>query len=418
MSWRQLAHQALNFFMIIGSALMIWKGLSVATNSESPIVVVLSESMEPAFQRGDLLFLSMFSDPIRVGDICVFKIEGKQVPIVHRVIEIHDETKTGQQYILTKGDNNRVDDRGLYNPHQMWIREKDVVGRVKGFLPYVGMITIVLNDYPQLKVLLLVVLVSKKPPHRCCAMDERKKKLEALAAKRREAEEKAEAKKGGGSGGGGGGSKKSAAPSASSRGGGSSKVSAKVLNKREEELEKKLERDMQGRADDYDEGDGFIVGSEDDEGGGQLSGFYVLRTRCTLTHLVLDDDEDDDDDDSDDGRSKRKKPSSSSKSKAKPPPKKQKKSRRDASDDEDDEDSEDDGASKGRRKKKEKEPKKPKKKRRSGGSDDDEEDEDEDDLSGLDTSVIIKSAGRTRASKGKVDYAKFGDGEEDEEEDD
>ena len=47
--------------------------------------------MEPAFQRGDLLFLTMSQDPIRVGDISVFKIEGKEIPIVHRVIELHDE---------------------------------------------------------------------------------------------------------------------------------------------------------------------------------------------------------------------------------------------------------------------------------------------------------------------------------------
>ncbi|KAJ3108747.1 Signal peptidase complex catalytic subunit S11C [Phlyctochytrium planicorne] len=100
----------------------------------------------------------MASDPIRVGDICVFKIEGKAVPIVHRVIEVHDRAENGTQAILTKGDNNPVDDRGLYNPRQMWIKETDVVGRVKGFLPYVGMITIILNDYPQLKVVLLVVL--------------------------------------------------------------------------------------------------------------------------------------------------------------------------------------------------------------------------------------------------------------------
>jgi signal peptidase len=29
----------------------------VMTHSESPVVVVLSGSMEPAFQRGDILFL-------------------------------------------------------------------------------------------------------------------------------------------------------------------------------------------------------------------------------------------------------------------------------------------------------------------------------------------------------------------------
>ena len=37
----QIYYQFLNFAMIISSALMIWKGLMVATGSESPIVVVL-----------------------------------------------------------------------------------------------------------------------------------------------------------------------------------------------------------------------------------------------------------------------------------------------------------------------------------------------------------------------------------------
>ena len=33
---------------------------------------------------------------------------------------------------LTKGDNNQVDDRGLYAPGQLWLEKKDVVGRAKG----------------------------------------------------------------------------------------------------------------------------------------------------------------------------------------------------------------------------------------------------------------------------------------------
>ena len=48
--------------MIVSSALMIWKGLMVVTGSESPIVVVLSGSMEPAFQRGELLFLTNYEE--------------------------------------------------------------------------------------------------------------------------------------------------------------------------------------------------------------------------------------------------------------------------------------------------------------------------------------------------------------------
>lgn len=48
--------------------------------------------MEPAFHRGDLLLLTHDQNaPIRVGDIVVFKIEGREIPIVHRVIKVHEK---------------------------------------------------------------------------------------------------------------------------------------------------------------------------------------------------------------------------------------------------------------------------------------------------------------------------------------
>ncbi|XP_063997827.1 signal peptidase complex catalytic subunit SEC11C isoform X3 [Pogoniulus pusillus] len=154
----ELYYQVLNFAMIVSSALMIWKGLIVITGSESPIVVVLSGSMEPAFHRGDLLFLTNFhDDPIRAGEIVVFKVEGRDIPIVHRVIKIH-EKENGNIKFLTKGDNNEVDDRGLYKEGQNWLEKKDVVGRARGFLPYVGMVTIIMNDYPKFKYALLAVM--------------------------------------------------------------------------------------------------------------------------------------------------------------------------------------------------------------------------------------------------------------------
>lgn len=127
-------------------------------NSESPIVVVLSESMEPAFERGDLLLLSLTSSRISHGDITVYKIKGRDIPIVHRVINVHDDAKTGKQLILTKGDNNEVDDRGLYNVNQMWIAREDLMGRVVGHLPKVGMLTIIMNDYPAFKYVLIGML--------------------------------------------------------------------------------------------------------------------------------------------------------------------------------------------------------------------------------------------------------------------
>jgi len=73
---RLAAFSLANLAMIVFSALMLWKGLIAVTGSDSPVVVVLSGSMEPAFQRGDVLLLDNNRPDIAVGDIVVFKIAG------------------------------------------------------------------------------------------------------------------------------------------------------------------------------------------------------------------------------------------------------------------------------------------------------------------------------------------------------
>lgn len=185
---RVFAYHFLKLLMIILSALMIWKGAMVYTNSESPVVVVLSGSMEPAFQRGDILFLmNNYDEPIRVGEIVVFKIAGRDIPIVHRVVRVHehaagegdDASRTPEERAehkermlalaggvdpgpdidyLTKGDNNSVDDRGLYHEDQLWLKRDQILGRARGCLPYVGMVTVLLNDYPWAKFVLVGVM--------------------------------------------------------------------------------------------------------------------------------------------------------------------------------------------------------------------------------------------------------------------
>ena len=51
-----------------------------------------SGSMEPAFFRGDLLLLTNhYDEPIRAGEIVVFKIKDRDIPIVHRVIKVHEK---------------------------------------------------------------------------------------------------------------------------------------------------------------------------------------------------------------------------------------------------------------------------------------------------------------------------------------
>lgn len=101
--------------------------------------------MEPAFYRGDILFLSNPRNArYQTGDITVYKLPGGDIPIVHRVLETHDVTpkkkrKSGSvsqavqptQLMLTKGDNNEVDDIILYGGLE-WLERKHIIGKVRG----------------------------------------------------------------------------------------------------------------------------------------------------------------------------------------------------------------------------------------------------------------------------------------------
>eukprot|EP01065_Artemidia_motanka_P017994 TRINITY_DN2137_c0_g1_i1.p1 TRINITY_DN2137_c0_g1~~TRINITY_DN2137_c0_g1_i1.p1 ORF type:complete len:230 (+),score=48.81 TRINITY_DN2137_c0_g1_i1:85-690(+) len=165
---RQFLQSSIGLLMVVCSALMIWKSLMCVTWSESPIVVVLSGSMEPGFQRGDLLFLSLWDhEPYAAGDVVVFKVDGRDIPIVHRVIRSHrlaDDEKNPPDhgkgfYLLTKGDNNGVDDLTLYADGQRWVEKRHLLGKAQGYLPFVGMVTILMNDYPYLKFGIITVLV-------------------------------------------------------------------------------------------------------------------------------------------------------------------------------------------------------------------------------------------------------------------
>lgn len=122
------------------------------TDSPSPIVVVLSGSMEPAFQRGDLLLLwnrNLFAET-NVGEVVVYEIKDKDIPIVHRVVRkfgsgfvrpapagiyhlyrLADSVLSRPEAkLLTKGDNNLSDDTELYAKGQDYLVRKDIIGRL------------------------------------------------------------------------------------------------------------------------------------------------------------------------------------------------------------------------------------------------------------------------------------------------
>jgi len=65
--------------------------------------VVISDSMKPEFQRGDMVLMQAFFKEPKVGDIITFNAEDARYAITHRVVS------TGE-IITTKGDNNPYKD--------------------------------------------------------------------------------------------------------------------------------------------------------------------------------------------------------------------------------------------------------------------------------------------------------------------
>ena len=126
--------------MVVCTAFSLWKALGLFADSPSPIVVVLSGSMEPVFHRGDLLVLSNRKSAVDVGDVVVYNVKGRDIPIVHRVIKQHwkqDENGIEKQFLLTKGDNNPTDDIELYARGQIYLdRQEEIIGLVEGYLTW------------------------------------------------------------------------------------------------------------------------------------------------------------------------------------------------------------------------------------------------------------------------------------------
>lgn len=95
-------------------------------------IAVISNSMNPYFQRGDICIIRKITDysqirNIKEGDVIEYQLN--DIYILHRVIEVK-QSNQGYSYI-TKGDNNKEQDLLIVN-------EEQVVGKVEYIVPYLG----------------------------------------------------------------------------------------------------------------------------------------------------------------------------------------------------------------------------------------------------------------------------------------
>ena len=65
------------------------------------LTVVVSDSMKPEFQRGDIILTQSIDKVPKVGDIITFNVQDERTAVSHRVVGI-----TNKGLIKTRGDNN------------------------------------------------------------------------------------------------------------------------------------------------------------------------------------------------------------------------------------------------------------------------------------------------------------------------
>lgn len=161
MDWEEIKESRFfNEFYFLAIALILAFGVintsGTALNTDKPVVTVISCSMYPVYNTGDILLVDGVDYPeIETGDVIVYSVEnsGLSTPIVHRVIEKNPE------YLQTKGDNNpgQLEFESRVTPEQVHGRALFSIPRIGGLklvaidlLGYSGGSPLVLDEYQYL----------------------------------------------------------------------------------------------------------------------------------------------------------------------------------------------------------------------------------------------------------------------------
>jgi len=119
-------------------AIFIYRGLIFLLGTDRPVIDVVSESMSPSINKGDLVVVKQVEpQDIKVGDIIVFDTLSQPLPVIHRVRAINNDGT-----FQTLGDNNG----GVQHDWEKQIEPSAVVGKAVLVIPYVGWVKIIICD--------------------------------------------------------------------------------------------------------------------------------------------------------------------------------------------------------------------------------------------------------------------------------
>ena len=85
---KSLQRDIIEIVIALFAAYIFYTLLGAATGTTMPLVSVVSDSMEPILQRGDLLFVTSVEE-YQVRDIVIYQNQYVPYTIVHRIISKH-----------------------------------------------------------------------------------------------------------------------------------------------------------------------------------------------------------------------------------------------------------------------------------------------------------------------------------------
>lgn len=168
---------AILIVIIIGSVLSFQFGIKIVLRTEYPFMAVVTGSMVPTLNVGDLVVVQGYADPSTIyakpypdGDIVIFwhwsSAEGV-IDLVHRAVG--EFTYDGKRYLITQGDANPGPDthynltthaRIPSNPSlPSGLPEEYVVGKVIAHAPFLGQVATFMQT-PSVRIIIIVLIVA------------------------------------------------------------------------------------------------------------------------------------------------------------------------------------------------------------------------------------------------------------------
>ncbi|MGA2769146.1 MAG: signal peptidase I [Candidatus Bathyarchaeia archaeon] len=146
---------AVTIILIVALVFGFWYGLRLALNTDTPALSVVSGSMLPTLNIGDLIIVQavppsqIYANYVN-GDVVVFKSPSTQELIVHRAVR--SDNSSGVYIFHTHGDNNPP------GSEEQW-DESRLVGKVIARIPYAGNIALLMHTEEYVYLIIFVIII-------------------------------------------------------------------------------------------------------------------------------------------------------------------------------------------------------------------------------------------------------------------